>query len=144
MGPSVEWAQQPEPGGGHPVRGGATKMTNRHTSWMKRETRSRRCKDSRDVASAVKKLKAPAQATSLESLHRRLLVPSEPSESASESASSHLPVQDDRCPVAADVHFNADKQKTKSDTHFICHLSVLTALNCQFYDSLFVFCSSAL
>ena len=69
---------------------------------------------------------------------------SEPSELASESASLHLPVQDDRHPAAADVHSNAGEQKTKSDSTFVCHLSVLTVSMCRYYVSFIFFCLSAL
>ena len=72
------------------------------------------------------------------------LSPSELSESASESFSSHLAVLDNRHLAAADVHSNAGEQKTKSDSTFVCHLSVLTVSMCRYYESLFVFCSSAL
>ena len=48
--------------------------TKRLTNWVKRRLRSIRCKDSRDVASVVRTPKVPAPATSLDSLHRRLLV----------------------------------------------------------------------
>ena len=47
------WAQPGPPGGGCPLRGGSTRKTKMPTSLVKKETRSHRCKDSRDVASAV-------------------------------------------------------------------------------------------
>ena len=96
-----------------------------------------RKKESKDVASAVKMLKAPAQAGGSSSS-------SEISESASESASFHLPILDNHHPATADVHSNADKQQTKSDSMFTCHLFVLNVSMCRYYELLFVRCLSVL
>ena len=72
------------------------------------------------------------------------LSPSELSESASELFPSHLAVLDNRHLAAADVHYNADKQQSKSDSKFICHSSVLTVFMCRYFELFFVCCLSAL
>ena len=46
--------------------------------------------------------------------------------------------------AAADVNFNADDQKAKSYSKFVCHSYVLTVSMCRYYVSLILFCLSAL
>ena len=54
--------------------------------------------------------------------NKRSLSPYEPSK----LASLDLPGEDNHRPMEADVHSNADKQQLKSNSKFVCHLSVLT------------------